>query len=115
LLHLIIQKHTAMANKSELQTLLNQINNLNTTIPGAVNEYISLVKITNEKLQSLLKEDKSPMLDAWLTMGLEEIKKELEQRLRNDFDGMSPEKQKTEFMYSKSVVSMSLTNILMHL
>jgi hypothetical protein len=104
-----------MATKSELQVILNQINNLNTTATGALSEYVSLVKLCAEKLQSIQKEDKSPMLDAWLTMGIGEIKRELDQRLNSDFASMSPEKQKTEFMYSKSTVSMSLTNILMHL
>ena len=104
-----------MAIKNDLQSLLNQINNLNFSAQGTVNEYISLVKITNEKLQSLQKEDKSPMLDVWLNMGIEEIKKELDQRFKADFNTLSADKLKSEIMYSKSTVTMSLTNILMHL
>ena len=104
-----------MVTKSELQGLLNQINNLNVSVPGAIGEYKLVVRQVAEKLQSLQNEDKSPMLDAWITMGIGEIKKELEQRLLSDFESLNPDKQKTEFMYSKSTVSMSLTNILMHL
>jgi hypothetical protein len=101
--------------KSELQNLLNQINNTNTVGSESIYEYISLVKQCVEKLQTLQQEDKSPMLDAWITMGLTEIRKDLTGRLGNDFKNLSQDRQKTEFMYSKSTVSMALTNILMNI
>jgi hypothetical protein len=96
--------------KVELQNILNSINNAEFS---QFLEYQNTVKLIIEKLNHIKQEDRSPMLDAWLTMGSDEIKKE-SQRL-NDFGKYSPEKQKTEFMYSKSTVSMALTNILMHL
>jgi hypothetical protein len=102
-------------NKSELQGLLNNINNMVFTNEGKIYEYISLLKQCVEKLQTLQKEDKSPMLDAWLSMGLQEIKKELDNKFNNGFDKLIGDKQKSELMYSQSSVTMALTNILMHL
>lgn len=102
-------------NKSELQGFLNNINNMVFTNEEKIREYISLLKQCVEKLQTLQKEDKSPMLDAWLGMGLQEIRKELNDKFNNDFDILSADKQKTELMYSRSTVTIALTNILMHL
>ena len=101
--------------KSELQELLNRLNSLTGFNPENLNEYISLLKLVNEKLQSLQQEERNPMLDAWLSMGLQEIQRELNQRMMQELPTMNPERQKTEFMYSRSTVSMALTNILMHL
>lgn len=101
--------------KSELQQILNHINSLTGFTPENLNVYETLLKQCNEKLQSIQQEDRSPMLDAWLSMGLQEIQRELNVRLKNEFPSMNPERQKTEFMYSRSTISMALTNILMHL
>jgi hypothetical protein len=101
--------------KSELQELLNRLNSLTGFNIENLNEYISLLKLVNEKLQSTQQEERNPMLDAWLSMGLQEIQSELNQRMMKELPVMNPERQKTEFMYSRSTVSMALTNILMHL
>jgi hypothetical protein len=101
--------------KSELQDILNRMNSLAGYNSNNLDEYISLLKISNEKLQAIQQEERNPMLDAWLSMGLEEIQRELNVRLKNELPNMSPERQKTEFMYSRSTISMALTNILMHL
>ena len=101
--------------KADLQGILNQINTLTSNSQDNISEFISLVKQSAEKLQMLQQEDKSPMLDAWLGMGLQEIRRELNEHLKNGFESLSPDRQKTEFMYSKSTVTMALTNILMHL
>lgn len=101
--------------KPELQNILNNINALSSGNKEHIKEYVLLVKLIAEKLQVLQKEDKSPMLDAWLTMGLQEIKNEITIRLKNGLDDLSADKQKTEFMYSKSIITMALTNIIMHL
>ncbi len=101
--------------KNELQNLLNQINNSNSSSQESVKEYISLVKLCADKLQTIQLEGKSPMLDAWITMGIEEIKKDISGRLGDGFESLGRDKQKTEFMYSKSTVTMALTNILMNL
>ena len=101
--------------KSDIQEILNRINNISSGSKESIGEYTTLVKMAAEKLQTFQQEDKSPMLDVWLGMGLQEIRREIEGRLKTDFSNLSADKQKTEFMYSKSTVTMSLTNILMHL
>jgi hypothetical protein len=101
--------------KSELQGLLNRINSITASVPGSINEYCSLLKLCIEKLQILQQEDKNPMLDAWLGMGLQEIRKELNERFTEDFNNLSDEKKKTELLYSRSLVTITLTNILIHL
>jgi hypothetical protein len=101
--------------KSELQGLLNRINSITVSSPESINEYCSLLKLCIEKLQSLKQEDKNPLLDAWLGMGLQEIRKELNERFSESFNSLSDEKKKTELLYSRSMVTMTLTNILIHL
>jgi hypothetical protein len=102
-------------NKSELQELINNINNLLFSGEEKIQLYISLLKQCVEKLQTLQNEDKSPMLDAWLSMGLQEIRKELNEKFGNGFENLSSDKQKSELMYSRSTVTIALTNILMHI
>lgn len=99
--------------KSELQGLLDRVNNLSGDASENIKEYVLLVKLAVDKLSVIQQEEKSPMLDAWLTMGLQELRNELSERLAN-IESLTGSKLKTEFMYSKSVTSMSLTNILMH-
>lgn len=101
-------------HKAELQDLLDRVNNLTGYKPDTINEYILLVKLAADKLSVMQNEDKSPMLDAWISMGLQELRFEINSRLAN-ISSLPSEKIKSEFMYSKSTVSMSLTNILMHL
>jgi hypothetical protein len=100
--------------KSELQGLLNRINLLSVYSPESITEYCSILKLCIDKLQALQQEDKNPMFDAWLSMGIQEIRKELNERFNNGFNDLSDDRKKTEFLYSRSVVTMALTNILMH-
>jgi hypothetical protein len=100
--------------KSELQGLLNRINSLSAISSESINEYSSILKLCIEKLQTLQQEDKNPMFDVWLTMGIDEIKKELNERFTAEFEKLNDDRKKTEFMYSRSIVTMTLTNILMH-
>lgn len=96
--------------KAELQSILDAVNNSDYS---NFIEYQNINRLLVEKLSQLTKEDKSPILDAWLNMGLIEIRKEVEKL--NNFQNLMPDKQRVEFMYSKSTISMSLTNIIMHL
>ena len=102
-------------SKIEIQELLNRINSTTSGSAENIKEYISLVDLAAAKIKAIRQEDKSPMLDAWLTMGLDEIRKEQNSRLKNGFELLPADKIRTEFMYSKSTVTMALTNILMHL
>ncbi len=98
--------------KSELQGILNRINSLT---PDDITEYCLILKLCVEKLQTLQQEDKNPLLDTWLDMGLKEIKRELNDRFTSAFNSLSTDRQRKEVLYSRSIVSMTLTNILMHL
>jgi hypothetical protein len=101
--------------KIDLQNLLNQVNSISVYNPEIFQHYKGLVKQCAEKLQTINTEDHSPMFSAWVNMGLEEIKKELSGRLNDSFISLSPDKQKSEFMYSRSTVTMALTNIIMNI
>jgi hypothetical protein len=101
--------------KTELQNILNKINSFSSYQPEQFNDYRNLVRLSIEKMQAISSEDPNPMLEAWLSMGLDELKKELSNRLTDRFDAMTLDKQKTEFMYSRSTVTMTLTNIIMNL
>jgi hypothetical protein len=101
--------------KSELQSLLNRINDLNSFKSENISNYLSLLRQCIDKLQLFQQEDRNPMFDAWLNMGLQEIRREVNERFNEQFSKLSFDKQKTEFMYSRSIVTMALTNILMHI
>lgn len=101
--------------KPELQIILNRVNSLSTYSNTNFNEYLSQVKRATDVLGAMEAEDKSPMLEAWISMGLEEIRKELNNKLSDNFSNLSDERKITEFMYSRSTVSMALTNIIMNM
>jgi hypothetical protein len=101
--------------KSELQSILNKINAFDQYSPEKFNDFRNLVKLCVEKLQTLSSEEPSPMLATWISMGLEELRKELNTRLSDQFISLSIDRQKTEFAYARSTVSMTLMNIIMHM
>ena len=101
--------------KSDLQSLLNQINGIPAYNPDIFQQYRMLVKQCADRIQSYNIDDHNPMLMAWVNMGLEELQKETQVRLNDNFTSLPIDKQKTEFMYSRSTVTMSLTNIIMNL
>jgi hypothetical protein len=101
--------------KSELQSLLNRINDLTSYNSDNLTTFIGLLRQSIDKLQTFQQEDRNPMFDAWLNMGLQEIRREVNDRFNEQFSRLSFDKQKTEYMYSRSIVTMALTNILMHI
>jgi len=101
--------------KAELQMILNKINMYSHYKTEEFNDYRNLVRLCIEKLQNLSSEDPNPILSTWLAMGLEELRKELNTRLTDLFASLPLEKQRSEFMYSRSTVTMTLTNIIMNL
>jgi hypothetical protein len=101
--------------KIELREILNQINSFSAYSPETFPVYIKLVNQSCEMIATFNADEKNPMLSAWINLGLEELNKELQTRLNDQFASLSPDKQKTEFMYSRSTVSMALTNIIMNL
>jgi hypothetical protein len=101
--------------KAELQAILNKINTFANYEPESFNDYRNQVRLSIEKLQNLSAENPNPMLAAWLSMGLDELKKELNNRLTDKFDSLPIDKRRSEFMYSRSTVTMTLTNIIMNM
>jgi hypothetical protein len=101
--------------KSEIQSLLNRINDLTSYNSENVTTFMGLLRQCIDKLQLCQQEDRNPMFDAWLNMGLQEIRRELNDRFNEQFTKLSFDKQKTEYMYSRSIVTMALTNVLMHI
>jgi hypothetical protein len=101
--------------KSEIQSLLNRINDLTSYNSENVSTYLNLLRQCIDKLQTFQQEDRNPMFDAWLSMGLQEIRREVNERFNEQFSKISFDKQKIEYMYSRSIVTMALTNILMHI
>jgi hypothetical protein len=101
--------------KSEIQSLLNRINDITSYNSESLSTYLNLLRQCIDKLQTFQQEDRNPMFDAWLSMGLQEIRREVSDRFNEQFTKASFDKQKTEFMYSRSIVTMALTNILMNI
>lgn len=100
--------------KIELQALLDRANSLSGAAPETIKEYTQIVKLASDKLNNIQQEEKSPMLDAWLSMGLQELRNEITTRL-STLENLPTAKLNTELMYSRSVFSLAITNILMHL
>jgi hypothetical protein len=101
--------------KPELQIILNRINSLSSNSAESFNEFRNLVRRAIDVLQVLEGEDKTPVLSAWISMGLEEIKKELNNKLTDKFVELPDDRQRSELMYSRSTVSMAITNIIMNM
>jgi hypothetical protein len=101
--------------KNDLQIYLNRVNAYHTYNPELFTEFRDMVKQCHDKLRSYQLENISPMSEVWLIMGIDEISKELSNRINDDFLSLSMERQKTEFMFTKSTISLVLTNIIMHL
>ncbi|HEY9124134.1 MAG TPA: hypothetical protein PK252_09975 [Bacteroidales bacterium] len=97
---------------NDIQTQINSIAVYN---DENLKQYQQLLKLGMDRLQYLQKEGLTPMSEIWVNMAIDEIKKELETRFNANFSALSPDRQKTEFLYSRSAVSLVLTNVLMHL
>ena len=82
--------------------------------PEILSEYKGLVFNIIALIKNIDPEGKGAVLTAWIPMAIEEMEKELT-KLNDTFPNLPPDRQRTEFMYSKSAVSLSLTNIVMNL
>jgi len=100
--------------KEQLQEIHNYIN-------GIFNYNIETYKSYKNKVENALSLIKSipdsgnVMLTNWKMMGVEELQKELNNRLSDSFIELSPEEQKSALKFSKMAVSIVLMNIIMHL
>ena len=102
------------AMKTELQQNLTKVNNMISYSPELYSEYKSIVATSIALIKNIDPEGKGAVLNAWIPMAIEELEKELA-KLADTFPNLAPDRQRTEFMYSKSSVSLSLTNIVMNL
>lgn len=55
------------------------------------------------------------MLENWKILAIEELEKELNSRLSEKFLQLHPDQQKSELKFSKSSISLTLMNVIMHL
>jgi hypothetical protein len=104
-----------MLFKNDLQQLLDDINQMSGFSIENLSKYIALLKKGEELLRTIKNINQNPMLEIWIDMGLNEIQHELNGRLKNRLHSIPPEQQNTEFLYSRSAISLVFTNILMHL
>ncbi|MCX7987764.1 MAG: hypothetical protein N2662_12575 [Bacteroidales bacterium] len=104
-----------MLYKNDLQQLVDEINNLSGFSSERVSHYMVLLKKGEELLHTIKNINQNPLLEVWIEMGLTEIRRELEVRLKNRLQEVPAELQNAEFLYSRSSISLVLTNILMHL
>ena len=100
--------------KEQLQNILSDINN---TFDYSIDAFANYKKRVEEALKILksMPNSSNLMLENWKAIGIEEIEKEVKNRLSENYLTLLPDQQRSEFKFSKSKVSMTLTNILMHL
>jgi len=104
-----------MLYKNELQHLIDEINSLSGFSSEQLSNYLVLLKRGEDLLHSIKSLNQNPVLEVWIDMAFAEINRELNDRLKNRLQGLPFEVQQSEFLYSRSAISLVFTNILMHL
>lgn len=104
-----------MIYKNELQQLVDEINNISGFSAEQLSNYLALLKRGEDLLHFIKNVNQNPLLEAWIDMAFEELNREINQRLKNQLQGLPLEQQKSEFLYSRSAVTLIFTNILMQL
>jgi hypothetical protein len=100
--------------KKELQDIQDTVNNM---FEYNLNTYATF-KVNVEKALAIIKsipDSKNIMLQNWKNLAIEELMKELNGRLSTKFFSLHPDQQKSELKFSKSAVSLTLMNVIMHL
>jgi hypothetical protein len=99
--------------KNRLQEIHDSIGNMLIYSDDLAKQYILLL---NESIQIIENIDSQPdsILESWKNIALNEIANELTNRVNPAFFKADIERKKNEFKFSKAVVSLSLTNILMN-
>jgi hypothetical protein len=100
--------------KSELQQNLVKINAFLSYSPNLVSEYKALLVNCIALLRETDHDAQSPIYTAWAPMALEELERNVI-KFDDSFLQLPLERQKTEFLYSKSAVTLTLQNIVMNL
>ncbi len=100
--------------KQKLQDILDKINGLQAGDDQGYQTYIQEIQNSLALIQTIDPGD-NPMLGSWKQMAVEELNKELEERMSEKFFTGDETKKRSDFMFSKSTVSLSITNIIMNL
>lgn len=110
----MISKLQTIAMKEKLQEIHKAMDSIfdynfdNYTIyKGYVEQALALIKT--------IPDSKNNKLQHWKTMVVDELQKELNDRLSGDFKNLSPDEQKSNLKFSKMSVSLLLMNVIMHL
>lgn len=99
--------------EKRLKEIHDSINNLLLYSDDNVKKYISLLKDATTLIEDMEAPENS-VLETWKNQALIEISNELANRVNNKFFSADTERKKNEFKFSKAVVSMAITNILMN-
>jgi hypothetical protein len=99
--------------KVRLQQIHDSISNMLLYSDDVAKQYILLL---NETIQIIEKIEAQPnsMLESWKNLALNEIANELANRVNPSFFKADLERKKSEFKFSKAVVSLAITNIIMN-
>lgn len=99
--------------EKRLKEIHDSINNLLIYSDDNAKKYIALLKEASIVIENL-ETAENQALDVWKNQALVEISNELANRVNDHFFSADPERKKHEFKFSRTVVSMALTNILMN-
>jgi len=99
--------------EKHLKEIHDSINNLLLYSDDNVKKYISLLNEAIIIIENLETQENS-VSETWKNKALIEISNELANRVNDKFFSADPERKKYEFKFSKVVVSMAITNILMN-
>lgn len=99
--------------KDRLKEIQDSVNNLLLFSDENVRRYIALLNEAVEIIEQIEVQPNS-MLEVWKNQALVEIANEQANRVNEHFFTADTERKKSEFKFSKSVVSMAITNILMN-
>ena len=100
--------------KDELQSIHDSINTIFDYNVDSYKIYKSYIKNALILIRSI-PDSKNVMLQNWKAMAIDELQKELNNRLSDKFILLSAEGQKNELKFSKMAASMMIMNVIMHL
>lgn len=100
--------------KEYLQSNLEKVNQMISFNSGLVEEFKSILINSIALMKDINTEEQGPILQAWLPMALDEMEREF-LKFSDDFHMLPPDRAKSEFLYSKSAVSLALTNVIINM
>ena len=101
--------------KEKFQQISEEINSIKVFNAETYESYRKTVIYLRSILENLKQQSSDPMLNVWIEMGIQELANEIQNRMGESFAGLDKEHQKVVFMYSRSTVSLTLSNIILNL